>query len=189
MLRTGLLALAVSLSAASCGNGTSTEPNDPYVGAGGLGPGAGGFAPGAGGSTPGFGGVSAGGSAQSGGSPNVPAGQLVCGGASCRLGGRCASSGECPASLGDCFSHDGGFDTCSVYCKSKGLACAARACGPDGNAFDPPNGFTWVSYPAAERADCGTQAYPAQFGGDECTTPIWLSPTKPMDDVVRCCCR
>lgn len=182
------LVLAVSLSVSACGNGTATEPNDPYGGGAGFGPGAGGLAQGAGGSGPASGGSPVGGS-PSGGTPNLPAGQLVCGGTPCRLGGHCSSSGQCPASLGDCFSHDAGFDTCSVYCSSKGLACAARACGPDGNAFDPPNGFTWASYPAARRADCGTQAYPAEFGDDECTTPIWLSPTKPLDDVVRCCCR
>lgn len=187
MLSNRHFALVLWLGVPACGNGTATEPNDPYVGGAGFGPGAGGSAAGAGG-TP-SGGSSAGGSVSSGGSPSVPAGQLVCGGALCRLGGRCASSGECPASLGDCFSHDAGFATCAVYCGSKGLACAARACGPDGNAFDPPNGFTWASYPAAQRSDCGTQAYPAQFGDDECTTPIWLSPAKPLDDVVRCCCR
>jgi hypothetical protein len=90
--------------------------------------------------------------------------------------------------LGDCFSKDAGLDTCAVYCRSKGLECAAHSCGPDGSAFDPPNGVTSVSYPAAQKAECGIQAA-SQYGDDECTTPIWLSPTKPLDDVIRCCCR
>jgi hypothetical protein len=188
MKRNDLLLLAPVLGLFACGNGSTTgDPIDPYsAGAGGAMPGAGGVP--SGGLPPAAGGAAAAGAMQSTGGSPVPPGQLVCAGKLCAAGGYCAASGACPAGLGDCFSHDAGFDTCAVYCKSKGLECAAHSCGPDGSAFDPPNGVTTVSYPAARKAECGVQ--PAtQYADDECTTPIWLSPTKPLDDVVRCCCR
>jgi hypothetical protein len=188
MQRARLLSLCLLLGASACGNGGGTsDPGDPYsTGTGGTAPGAGGLS--MGGSQPGAGGVAAGGASATGGAHDVPPGQLTCAGKLCVAGGHCAASGACPATLGDCFSHDAGFDTCAVYCSSKGLQCAAHSCGPDGSAYEPPNGITTVSYPAAQKAQCGVQVA-TQYGDDECTTPIWLSPTKPLDDVVRCCCR
>src|SRR5262249_49383954 len=112
-----------------------------------------------------------------------------CGGRTCTTGGHCTKMGACPGVLSDCFTHSAGLDTCSVFCKSKGLECAAQSCNADGTAFEPPSGYTSVSYPASRSAECGTAAIPAQFGPDQCTPPIWLSATKPLDDVIRCCCR
>jgi hypothetical protein len=160
-MRAYMLTLALSFGLPACGNESGTsDPIDPYSTTGGVGPGAGG--------------------SPTGGTP------LAAGGLS--AGGTPTSTGGSAATLGECFSHDAGFDTCNIYCRSKGLECAARSCGPDGRPSDPMNGVTTVSYPAARKAECGVQLT-TQYGWDECITPIWLSPTKPLDDVVRCCCR
>jgi hypothetical protein len=118
----------------------------------------------------------------------APAGQLVCAGKKCHAGGKCAADGACPAFLGDCFSSVDHLDTCDVYCSGKGFACAAKSCNIDGSPN--PGGYSWVSFPAALKAECGTPTgLPKSQSFAECTSPIWLSPSKPADDVVRCCCR
>lgn len=177
--------LASSCVIAACGNDApGDESTNPYS------LGSGGATAGAGGAQTGGAGVASGGAvASSGGAPDVPAGQLFCSGRQCPAGGHCTETGLCPGFFGDCFTHAAGMDTCAVYCQSKGLTCAAASCNSDGTAFEPPHGYTWASYPAARSAECGTSAFPAQFAKDDCTTPIWLSPSKPLDDVVRCCCR
>jgi hypothetical protein len=170
----------------ACGSDAGSEPSDPYALGSAGGAGAGGVA--AAGGSVGGGGVSAGGLSATGGSPDLPAGQLVCGGRQCKSGGHCTATALCPGFFSDCFDHSAGLDTCGVFCQSKGLTCASRSCNSDGTGFDAPQGFTWGSYPAARKAECGTASYPAQFGQDECTAPIWQN-AKPFDDVVRCCCR
>jgi hypothetical protein len=85
-----------------------------------------------------------------------------------------------------CFTREDGYDTCATYCRSRGRECAAESCGPDGALTG--SGYTWVSWPAAEAVSCETLTSPRQVSFDACTTPIWLQPNKPRDDVVRCCC-
>jgi hypothetical protein len=117
---------------------------------------------------------------------DVPAGELVCGGRTCHAGGHCTSDGRCPAFLGSCFSSTQA-GTCAEECSSEGFSCAQGSCAPDGSAAD--GAWTWVSYPAAEQAQCLASRTPTQQAADRCDSPIWLSPSKPRDDVVRCCCR
>jgi hypothetical protein len=182
-----LFAVAATCALCGCGNGSSSDPGDPNsTGSGGFVTATGGAA-GLGGAA-GSAAVSSGGITASGGAPDLPAGQLSCGGRLCRTGGHCTTTGLCPGFFSDCFTHSAGLDTCDVFCQSKGLTCAARACNSDGTGFDPPQAYTWASYPASRSAECGTSAYPALFGQDECIAPIWQN-GKPDTDVVRCCCR
>jgi hypothetical protein len=188
MYRELLFTVAATCALCGCGSASSTDPSDPYSTASGGVAAASGGALGSGGTGVGGSNASTGGLAASGGAPDLPAGQLVCGGGQCRSGGHCTIAGLCPAFFSDCFTHAAGLDTCDVFCQSKGLTCAARACNADGTPFDPPKGYTWASYPASRAAECGTSAFPALFGQDECIAPIWQN-AKPLDDVVRCCCR
>jgi hypothetical protein len=114
-------------------------------------------------------------------------GPLVCGGNACRGTGSCGGDGRCPAFLGYCFTKDE-FETCSTYCQSLGATCAEGACEADGTAAAAA-GYTWVSYGAASAAQCEASAGPEEVGFDQCRTPIWLQPAKPLDDVIRCCCK
>jgi hypothetical protein len=166
-------------SGGAAAGGALTSAGGAAVGSGGTVTGAGGAAPGAGGA-----------SAATGGAPAaVPAGQLACGGKTCHAGGHCAKDGSCPAFLGDCFSQVDHFDTCNAYCAAKGFACAAKSCYPDGTSVDGDGGYSWVGFPAARKAECGVSAAAPQSNFDACTSPIWLSPSKAADDVIRCCCR
>jgi hypothetical protein len=122
-----------------------------------------------------------------GGTASVPPGQLMCGGKLCHAGGRCAMDGSCPAFLGACFSTVDQFQSCGAYCSAKGFACAEKSCGGDGSPIT--GGFSWVSYPASGRAECEKSASPDKNSFDACVTPIWLSASKPPDDVIRCCCK
>lgn len=179
-------ALALSLLLAACGDGGGTGGTTLPVETGGAGAvtasggaSAGGAVTAAGGSTGASGGAAAG----------VPAGQLACGGKTCHAGGHCAADGSCPAFLGDCFSTVDHFDTCNAYCTAKGFACAAKSCYPDGTPVDGDGGYSWVGFPATRKAECGVSASAPQSNFDACTSPIWLSPSKAADDVIRCCCR
>lgn len=202
--------LAASMLPA-CGAGSGSEPGDPsangtggFVTASGGTAGLAGAAPSAGGATgctPGArspctcpNGAQGSETCDGAGRPgacacDVPAGQLACGGEQCRTGGHCTIAGLCPGFLGDCFTKSAGFDACSDYCASKGLACAAKACNSDGSSFDPPNAFTWVSYTASHAPACASAGSPDLSGPDTCTTPLWLSAAMPNDSVVRCCCQ
>lgn len=87
-----------------------------------------------------------------------------------------------------CFTHADDFDTCQRYCTSISRSCVERGCNGDGSLLEG-SGYTWVSWSASEAAECDALGYPDQMSFDACTTPIWLQPTKPRDDIVRCCCR
>ena len=172
------------LSACSSSGG---EPS----GAGGA-PGGGGMFPGGAAGSVGTGGSistagMAGAATGTGGAPSFPPGQLMCGGKLCHAGGHCAADGSCPAFLGTCFSTVDQFQTCGAYCTAKGFACAEKSCGGDGSPIT--GGYSWVSYPAAGRAACEMSASPDKYSMDACVTPIWLSASKPADDVIRCCCK
>jgi hypothetical protein len=178
-----------------CSSGDGTMPKcpetcSPAAGGSGTGIGVGGSSAGAGGSMP-MGGMAAVGGSATGGIPgaagSTPAGQLMCGGKLCKGGGHCAADGTCPAFLGSCFTTTDNFSTCDAYCSAQGFTCAAKACNADGTAIS--NGYSSVSYSAADRPKCQMSAFPDQNSFDACTSPIWLSPTKPLDDVVRCCCK
>src|SRR5260221_13470433 len=105
----------------------------------------------------------------------------------CQAGGRCPADGGCPAFLGDCFANVNGLPSCDAYCNAKSFSCAAKSCNYDGS----PNkdGYSSVSFPAAARATCQASGVPDSYSRDECRTLIWLSAQKPLDDVIRCCCR
>jgi hypothetical protein len=144
---------------------------------------------GAGGGAASPGGTSGGGAPGAAGAPvvDVPPGQLRCGGKLCHAGGHCSTQGACPAFLGACFSGEES-QTCETYCAGQGFACAAKACNGDGS----PNeqlGYTWVSFPAARKAECGGAAVAPKSSFDDCSAPIWLAASMPKDDVVRCCCK
>jgi hypothetical protein len=112
----------------------------------------------------------------------------MCGGKLCKGGGRCnPMDGSCPAFLGGCFSNADMFETCEEYCGSIGAQCAAKSCNSDGTATSI--GYSWVSYPASGRDSCRMSGVPATQSFDACAQLIWLSPTKPLDDVIRCCCK
>ena len=121
------------------------------------------------------------------GAQSVPAGMLTCGGKLCKAGGRCAMDGTCPAFLGACFSNADKIESCDAYCSSIGAQCAAKSCNDNGTPATI--GYSWVSYPASGRASCQMSGSPATNSFDPCNSPIWLSPTKPLDDVIRCCCK
>jgi hypothetical protein len=162
-----------------CSSKSSSPSSEPSTsGTGGFNNTGSGGAPG-GGVASGSGGVGAG----MGGAPAAP-GQLVCGGKTCHAGGFCDKNGGCPAFLGDCFGSGDHFDTCNAYCTGHGLACAATACGPDGNAFT--GGYTWTGFTQANAASCPTSQAPDRVGVDQCTTVIYL--TLSTDYSVRCCC-
>ncbi|HEX4338648.1 MAG TPA: hypothetical protein VH062_22235 [Polyangiaceae bacterium] len=150
--------------------------------------GAAGALPGAGG-TPSAGGVATanGGTPGAAGTMSTPAGSLMCGGKLCKGGGHCATDGSCPAYLGTCFTSTDNFATCDAYCNAQGAACNAKACNADGTAI--MNGYSWVSYSASDRAECQMGAFPDANSFDTCASPIWLAPSKPKDDVIRCCCK
>ncbi|HVW30528.1 MAG TPA: hypothetical protein VHC69_34460 [Polyangiaceae bacterium] len=131
-------------------------------------------------------GASAGGAAQ-GGSTSTPAGQLMCGGKLCHGGGHCAADGSCPAFLGSCFTSAMGFQTCDAYCSAQQFTCAAKSCNADGTAI--ANGVTYVSYSAANAADCQNSAYPDKSAFDDCLTPIGLTGSTGAGDLIRCCCK
>ncbi len=117
----------------------------------------------------------------------TPAGSLVCGGKSCRGGGTCNADGSCPAFLGDCFHQSNGFATCNQACSAQGFTCAQSSCSPDGTG--DTGGYTWVSYAAADPNACTSYGANGPVSLDQCVTPIWLSPTVPTDNAIRCCCR
>jgi hypothetical protein len=177
------LGIGVLLVSPACGAGGSSSPEPS--GAGGVAMGSGGAPAG------GIGGALAGaGGASLGGASAVPAGQLSCGGKPCHAGGHCAADGSCPSFLGDCFSTVDHVDTCEGYCTMHGFACAEKSCNMDGTGTQKSGaGFSLVSYRAADRAGCTASRTPSQETFDACSSPIWLSPMKPLDDVVRCCCR
>ena len=190
----GALILCACASSGVDSNGAGGAPGGGGVFPGGAagGVGAAGGAPqggiaasaGMAGSLPGAGGMSP---AGTGGTPSVPAGQLMCGGKLCHAGGRCAADGSCPAFLGTCFSSVDKYDTCGGYCSKMGFACVEKSCNADGTPI--MGGYSWVSYPASGRAECEKGASPDAFSFDACASPIWLSTSKPADDVVRCCCK
>lgn len=171
------VALLGALSA--CGNGGASSPEPTALGGAGSG------------GTPSSGGRGSGGAAglpaASGGLPAVPQGQLVCGGKQCHAGGRCAADGKCPAFLGDCFSTKDHLDTCEADCSAHGFVCAAQSCNMDGSPA--PAAFSSVSFRAAHAAACSASGVPDNETEDPCGSIIWLSPAKPQDDLVRCCCR
>lgn len=180
-----LVSVGVLFLPSACSSDGGSSSSDPTGEGGGTSPG--------GATSPG-GGMSLGGAsgapASSGGAPSVPAGQLTCSGKPCHAGGQCASDGSCPSFLGDCFSSVDHLDTCEGFCAARGFVCAEKSCNIDGAGTPKPgSGFSLVSYKAADRAACKASATPFQETLDSCTSPIWLSPMKPADDVVRCCCR
>ena len=126
-----------------------------------------------------------------GGVVNVPAGQLMCAGKQCHGGGHCQADGSCPSFLGDCFTQADHLDDCDAFCSGRGFTCAEKSCNVDGSGTKPGLGFSVVSYPASESAECSasTPTTRQTETQDTCVTPIWLSPSKPADDIVRCCCR
>lgn len=115
-----------------------------------------------------------------------PPGQLSCLGKLCRAGGVCGPGGQCPAAFHGCFTEADGYDTCAVYCQSVGQDCVARGCDPAGYATT--DGFTSISYSVDQGAACQAGDPAPSASADECVTPIWLQPSKPRDDWVRCCC-
>jgi hypothetical protein len=183
-----LAALVVACACSSGGGETPGAAGAPVMAAGGalVGgmPPAGGV-PGGGGAPGGVAGTLA---SAGGAQPSVPAGMLMCGGKLCKAGGRCnPMDGSCPAFLGGCFSNVDMFETCDEYCGSIGAQCAVKSCNSDGTATSI--GYSWVSYPASGRASCQMSGIPTMQSFDACGSLIWLSPTKPLDDVIRCCCK
>jgi len=187
----GLVFGAGVLSASGCSSSPQSCLECPSNAGGAFGAGA----PGSGGAVPGGGGVlaqggaagSPGGAPGAGGAPSTPAGQLMCGGKLCHAGGHCAADGTCPAFLGTCFSTVDNFVSCDDYCTKMGFTCAAQSCNSDGSPA--MTGYSWVSFAAANRAQCQQNGYPDKNSFDPCLNLIWLSPTKPKDDVIRCCCK
>ena len=170
------LVVTAALSLFACSDEAAGPNPDPGVGTGGASPGSGGVSGPSGGTSSGGAGV--GGAA--------PAGQLRCGGQLCHSGGQCMADGRCPPFLGACFSSNQ-FDTCDEHCSATGFECAMKFCNTDGSPIE--GGYSWVSYPQARQAECAASATPEEMSFDQCRTPIWLNPSKAIDDVVRCCCR
>lgn len=181
-LARALFTVGLVFSCSACGDGGASS-SDPTGGGGAMSLGG---ATSLGGASGGPGGAAG----SSGGASYVPAGQLTCGGKACHAGGQCAADGSCPSFLGDCFSSVDQLDTCEGFCAARGFVCAEKSCNINGAGTPKPGaGFSLVSYKAADRPACNASATPAQETLDSCGSPIWLSPMKPADDVVRCCCR